>query len=140
VNVKIIDNTKTALSQHEINMLRALYGIGIKNQEIVTKVITSVGAVDTGRLRSSMTYEVHSESQSVTVGTDVEYAIYVHEGTSRMRGRPYLMDSILHFIKEYEEIAVKYLGDGFKALDYSGMDIGGAGLSSSMIKPDISLR
>lgn len=31
---------------------------------------------------------------SWVVGTNVEYAIYVHEGTSRMEGRPYLTDAI----------------------------------------------
>lgn len=28
------------------------------------------------------------------VGTGVHYAVYVHEGTSRMEGRPYLSDAV----------------------------------------------
>lgn len=47
--------------------------------------------VDTGRLQGSIQYEV--KENDGMVGTNVEYAPYVHEGTSRMRGRPFLRDA-----------------------------------------------
>ena len=47
--------------------------------------------VDTGRLQGSIQYEVKEDDGMV--GTNVEYAPYVHEGTSRMRGRPFLRDA-----------------------------------------------
>ena len=37
--------------------------------------------VDTGILRASITHEVNEENSSVSIGTNVEYAPYVHEGT-----------------------------------------------------------
>ena len=37
--------------------------------------------VDTGRLRNSITHVVNSSDDSVTVGSNVNYAVYVHEGT-----------------------------------------------------------
>lgn len=43
--------------------------------------------VDTGRLRSSL-YVVTTPFPSVRVGSDVEYAVYVHEGTGPHRIYP----------------------------------------------------
>lgn len=48
--------------------------------------------VDTGRLQGSITYEV--EGTDGYVGSNVEYAPYVHEGTSKMAARPFLMNAI----------------------------------------------
>lgn len=39
--------------------------------------------VDTGRLRNSMAYATSEDNKTVYVGTNVEYAIYVEEGSSR---------------------------------------------------------
>jgi HK97 gp10 family phage protein len=52
--------------------------------------------VDTGRLRSSITWRVETDSDGVVgiVGTSVEYAIYVHEGTRHMAGRPFLVEGL----------------------------------------------
>jgi HK97 gp10 family phage protein len=52
--------------------------------------------VDTGRLRSSITWRIESEHDGVVgiVGTNVEYAIYVHQGTRRMAGRPFLLEGL----------------------------------------------
>lgn len=54
--------------------------------------------VDTGRLFDSIEGSVNVINASVyqtVVGTDVEYAEYVHEGTSRLKGRPFITDGIL---------------------------------------------
>jgi hypothetical protein len=54
--------------------------------------------VDTGRLRSSITtglFELpHDPHLACRVGTDVDYATYVHEGTVYMSGNPYLEDAL----------------------------------------------
>ena len=47
--------------------------------------------VDTGTLRSSINYQV--DGMTASIGTNVEYAPYVHEGTSKMAGRPFLMNA-----------------------------------------------
>lgn len=39
--------------------------------------------VDTGRLRNSMSYATSEDNRTVYVGTNVEYALYVEEGSSR---------------------------------------------------------
>lgn len=58
--------------------------------------------VDTGRMRSSIQ---HRKIDALTgeVKTGVNYAIYVHEGTRYMSGRPFLreaIDSLQNFITE----------------------------------------
>jgi phage gpG-like protein len=53
-------------------------------------------AVDTGRLRSSITWEVVSEGGelSAKVGTNVEYGPFVELGTRYMRAQPYLVPAL----------------------------------------------
>jgi len=52
--------------------------------------------VDTGRLRSSITWRADSDAQgiSVVIGTNVEYAVYVEVGTSTQAARPYLRPAL----------------------------------------------
>ena len=60
--------------------------------------------VDTGRLRNSIAVAdneagldavgmLSPDTLSAVVGTNVEYAIYVHNGTSRVAGRPFLFNA-----------------------------------------------
>ena len=114
------DNTPIAKSQMERNIAKALEMMGLKNQEIVTKIMSDPNyyglnrdIIDAGRLRSSMSYQVDAPNQRVIVGTNVEYAIWVHEGTLRMKGRPFLKDSIFNYREDYKEIAKSVLGEGY---------------------------
>lgn len=89
-------------------------------------------AVDTGRLLASMTYILpdatggHSgmltlnqqlgdklsgkaDENSVIVGTNVEYAIYVHEGTKKMPARPFLRLAIDNMKDDAKEMAERVL-------------------------------
>ena len=53
--------------------------------------------VDTGRLFDSIEADVRKTSQnvmSISVGTDVPYAKYVHDGTHKLKGRSFLADGI----------------------------------------------
>lgn len=52
--------------------------------------------VDTGRLRASITHEVHEGFLTVTarVGTNVKYAIFLEFGTSKMAARPFLRPAL----------------------------------------------
>jgi len=51
--------------------------------------------VDTGRLRSSITYEVDSQRMTGRYGTNVEYAMAQEEGTSRgVTGKHYLRGAL----------------------------------------------
>lgn len=52
--------------------------------------------VDTGRLRASIAWQLLEDSDGVfaRVGTDVNYAPFVHEGTRYMRGRPFIEEAL----------------------------------------------
>lgn len=52
----------------------------------------AVCPVDTGRLRDSLEHEVNGDT--LRVGTNVEYAVYVEEGTRYMEAEPYLRPAL----------------------------------------------
>ena len=64
--------------------------------------------IDTGRLRDSIDGGV-KDGDTVIVGTDVEYAIYVHEGTFRMAPNRFLKNGITNNIEEYMRVLEKCL-------------------------------
>lgn len=69
--------------------------------------------VDTGRLRGSITHQLGDEGSDtpfVAVGTNVEYALYVHEGTRKMRPNRFLKNAVENNeaqIKRFVENAIK---------------------------------
>lgn len=73
--------------------------------------------VDTGRLFDSITGEVKQIRgwyYHVVVGTDVPYAVYVHEGTRKLKGRPYITDGLAAAKPEINRIAREAMRKGFK--------------------------
>jgi HK97 gp10 family phage protein len=65
----------------------------------VTHVASAPGtapAVDTGRLRASITHELGRDSRGLyaRIGTNVRYAVYLELGTRRMRPRPFLRPAL----------------------------------------------
>lgn len=72
--------------------------------------------VDTGRLFDSITAEVSKASQNavnVVVGTDVEYAQYVHEGTHKLKGRPFVTDGLTAAKQDLEDAVGEAWKRGF---------------------------
>ncbi len=53
--------------------------------------------VDTGRLRASIGVDLVGTGAGLqaTVGSNVVYARFVHDGTRYLRGRPYLADALV---------------------------------------------
>lgn len=96
------DNGKVFAQLMASAIERAMEEIGMVAEGHVVGFMTKEKIVDTGRLRNSITHA--SKDDSVIVGTNVEYARYVHNGTSRMHGRPYLTTPITQHQKEYAEI------------------------------------
>lgn len=83
---KIIDNSDKVLSAKETATRMILEAIGIRAEKYA-KALCPVGTVEStgkkgyrgGTLRNSITHEV--DGDTVTIGSDVEYAPYVELGT-----------------------------------------------------------
>lgn len=64
--------------------------------------------VDTGRLRNSITHAFVTDKE-IVVGTNVEYAVYVHEGTSTRKGNRFLYDGVTRSASRFKSIVKKHL-------------------------------
>ena len=137
-SIKVEDNSKLVLEAEKKAIENALYAMGIKAVEGSVDAISGKygipKAVDTGRLRASISFitptdsgdsgkaNPHSkagdkltgtaEKNSVVVGSNVEYADYVHNGTRRMEGRPFLRVGIEQTKGEMERQVTTILKGG----------------------------
>ena len=85
-----------------------LEALGIEAEGNAVTEITELGAVDTGRLRGSISH-AHDDT-SAYIGTNVEYAPYVELGTRKMAARPFLKNAVANYTDEYKQI----VEDGLK--------------------------
>lgn len=69
--------------------------------------------VDTGRLRNSIThvFEMEGDEPAVYVGTNVEYAPYVENGTHSRYGRKFLYQAATGHSDEYAGVVRKHMGN-----------------------------
>lgn len=51
------------------------------------------------------------DSYSVQVGTNKDCAAHVHNGTRKLKGRPFLRDAMMDHISDIEKIMKKHAGD-----------------------------
>ena len=102
-----VDNTGLVVAMYWDSVQKALEEIGMLAEGHVVGYMTQEHIVDTGRLRNSITHRVDAEA--VAVGTNVEYGVYVHMGTSKMEGRPFLTAPVQQHAQEYREIYEKHL-------------------------------
>jgi len=70
--------------------------IATKGAEAVQRRATSLVPVDTGRLKSSIGYVIEGGPTGpiAYVGSEVEYAIFVEQGTWRSSAQPYLVPAL----------------------------------------------
>ena len=77
-----LGNKQAKLTKYgEQKIQRKMKQIGVAIESEAKRNLTDEGAVDTGRLRSSITHKVLSNGR-VIVGTPVKYAPYIEFGTS----------------------------------------------------------
>ena len=91
-------------------VLRAQAEMDTRNRKLITKIVIKAEAnskrvtpVRTGHLRRSLTHRVVSNTEG-RVGTNVNYARYVHDGTRRMAARPYFVWGIARTMQEVEPL------------------------------------
>jgi len=127
--IQITDNSAEVLAASREQIQRALETCGLLAEGYAKLNITSQKAVDTGRLRNSITHKVVEADKAVYIGTNVHYAPYIELGsgiysetggrmtpwvwvddegvghyTRGMQPRPYLRPAISDHAKEYENI------------------------------------
>lgn len=93
-DVRIEDHSKEYLRQVNEALDVALEAVGLHIEgEAKEELENTPRRIDTGNLRNSITHRVIDEP-AVVIGTDVEYALYVHEGTSKMAPNRYLKNAV----------------------------------------------
>lgn len=132
--IRVENNSQLVLEDLGEAMERALYAIGVKAVEGSVDAISGrydiKPAVDTGRLRASISFITPTdkggsgqpkpenaqagdeltgtaEQNTVVVGSNVEYAEKVHNGDSKMAGRPFLREGIDKTKDQMQEQAEK---------------------------------
>ena len=125
------DNTDEVLSALEKAKIRGLTAIGMTAEGHAKKKITQAKAVDTGRLRNSITFAVSGESANISsyngdhgeeggtysgtapndkekavyIGTGVKYAAGIETGSHRKSGGVhFLQDAAANHSDEYKKL------------------------------------
>lgn len=103
----VADHTREVLEAMDAAIGRALEAIGIEAEGDAKELCP----VDTGRLRNSITHTIDADDNTAVIGTNVEYAIPVHEGTSKRKGNPFLLNAVNQNADKYRKIAEAALKD-----------------------------
>lgn len=105
-----IEIRQNNIEQVEKALLRA-YKTGLEEIGLVAEGYAKATCpVDTGRLRNSVTHLL--KGYDCFIGTNVEYAPYVEEGTSRMKGKHFLRKAATGHGATYRAILEKHLRGG----------------------------
>ena len=104
----ISDNTEYIVDEIGTALVRALEAVGIQAESDAAKLCP----VDTGRLRNSITHTIDEGGKWAIVGTNVEYAQYVHNGTSTHKAQPFLTDAVNQNADKYRKIIEAGLKNG----------------------------
>ena len=82
MSVQVTDNSMQFKGEMNDKVLAVLEAIGLHLEgEAKDELENDPRRVDTGNLRNSITHAVDENEPAVYVGTNVDYGIYVHEGT-----------------------------------------------------------
>lgn len=97
----LVDNSDLVKSAAQEQILQALEAVGIQAEGDIKLAMTETwpetgtDIVDTGRLRNSIAHQVVEDEKAVYIGTNSEYAAYVHEGTGKYAvgggGQPWVL-------------------------------------------------
>lgn len=111
MEVVIEEHIQEAIGAKNAAVLRALEAVGLFVEgEAKLELEADPRRIDTGRLRNSITHVTEGDEQAVYIGTNVEYAPYVHEGTRRMEPNRFLKNAVVNNttqIKTYVENELK---------------------------------
>ena len=111
MDIKYTDNSDKFKAELNRKIPAILEAIGIHLEgESKDELENAPRRIDTGNLRNSVSHAVSGEEQAVYIGSNVEYCVYVHEGTVRMSPNRFLKNDVEKNekqIKEYIELELK---------------------------------
>lgn len=95
--IRINDHSGEVTAQFNQQLYTALEAVGLHLEgEAKDELENDPRRIDTGRLRSSIRHETEQNDREThtVIGTNVEYGIYVHEGTTKMAPNRYLTNAL----------------------------------------------
>lgn len=93
-SIHVEDHSREAIEAKNAAILRFLTEAGLHLEgEAKEELENTPRRVDTGNLKNSIANQVVQDEDAVYVGTNVEYGIYVHEGTVRMAPNRFLKNA-----------------------------------------------
>lgn len=105
--LEIQDHTDRVIKALGTAIARGLEAVGIEAESDAAAICP----VDTGRLRNSITHTIDDGGKSAIIGTNMEYAMYVHNGTHNHKAQPFLTDAITNNAEKYRGILRAALGE-----------------------------
>ena len=125
-NMRFVDNSDVILRRVASNSQAAMKAVSEMLVEAVEEKILygykdvhgnppHTEIVDTGRLFDSIDADVSRDSQNaftVSVGANTPYAVYVHEGTYKLKGRAFITDAVTGKSGEVQSILAGELPKG----------------------------
>jgi len=99
------DNTDPIIEALGTAMAAALEEVGLACEEYAADLAPK----RTGRLANSITHAIDAGEKVAVIGTNTEYAIYVHEGVRGRPGQPFLRNAATQHVDTYAQIFEKHL-------------------------------
>jgi HK97 gp10 family phage protein len=97
---EVQDHTDRVIAELGKAIARGLEAVGIEAESDAAAICP----VDTGRLRNSITHTIDGNESAAIIGTNVEYALYVHEGVHGRKGQPFLTNAVTQNADKYRRI------------------------------------
>ncbi len=106
----LIDHSGEVKQKIDANIEKALTAAGLQleaNGKL--ELENTPRRIDTGRLRNSIDHQYVPGEKAVYAGTNVEYALHVHEGTRKMTPNRFMKNALYNHVGEYKQIIEQYL-------------------------------
>lgn len=113
IKISINDHSDEIMKIIEERAQVALEAVGLQaERNAKLELENNPRRIDTGRLRNSITHT--TDENTAYIGTNVEYAPYVHEGTTRPNGtmmapNRFLKNALQLHIDDYKKLFKRYL-------------------------------
>lgn len=120
ITIKNLPQIRAAFSKAPRLMKNNFYKALTKSAVLVQSQSMVRSPVRTGRLRSSHTFQVYDTgiNMRAEVGPEVYYALFVHEGTRFMHGRPFLKDAAESSTSQIDGFFTEAAQDALNTIGY----------------------